>query len=517
MTTNQKLKRNILLSISFIEGGSLMAAELISAKLLAPYFGSSLFVWSTVLATTLGGLAIGYFTGGVLSKKPRKDLILLLTVIYSAVALMTMPFIAQFIASQGYTGSFNRSVLIAAIYTILPPVIGMGMVSPLVIANLTESKEESGKVSGTVYAISTVGGILFTFIFGFYIIPEFGLIIPAILTGLLLGLLPAIYLFKYGFKHQNIFLGVFILTLGLSYWQKKLIGQNFDVLYAKEGMLGQVVVADVNIMLDDYTLTKQRALFINMTIQSSAGQVDSLKFEHEYITHCKNIFNNLPVNANVLILGLGGGALPKLAVNAGLNTDVVEIDSRVIEVANLYFNLDKRVNTYCEDARWFIKHAEKQYDAIFIDVFKGEDAPAHVFTIEAVDEIDRILNTEGILVINSHGYYKGKIGKGNRSILKTLYSYGYDADFMHTHANEMRGNGLIFAGKQKNLYQDLIAEETLNKFLSKSEIDFEDALILTDKRPILDFLNMRANKEWRVNHLGYLNRVIKSKYIPLFQ
>ena len=68
--------KNFFFLLSFIEGGSVMAAELLGAKMLAPYFGSSLYVWASVLAITLGGLAVGYFAGGILSYKSKNPLTL---------------------------------------------------------------------------------------------------------------------------------------------------------------------------------------------------------------------------------------------------------------------------------------------------------------------------------------------------------------------------------------------------------------------------------------------------------
>ena len=63
--------KNFYFLLSFIEGASVMAAELLGAKMLAPYFGSSLYVWASVLAITLGGLAVGYYVGGILSYKSK--------------------------------------------------------------------------------------------------------------------------------------------------------------------------------------------------------------------------------------------------------------------------------------------------------------------------------------------------------------------------------------------------------------------------------------------------------------
>ena len=162
------LHNRLLLGLSFLEGGSLMATELMSARMLAPYFGSSLFVWATVLAITLGGLTIGYFLGGSISQHDRRDKILLLTLLYCGILIMLMPFIAQWVLNFAHLLSFTDAVITGGLVIILPPVIGMGMVSPLVVANLDNSAESSGKRAGLVYAISTTGGIVFTFLFGFF-------------------------------------------------------------------------------------------------------------------------------------------------------------------------------------------------------------------------------------------------------------------------------------------------------------------------------------------------------------
>ena len=72
----------------------------------------------------------------------------------------------------------------------------MGMVSPLIIRAITVDVEQSGKAAGAIYAISTVGGILATFSFGFYIIPNFGLTTPSIITGIVLGIIPLFVIIK---------------------------------------------------------------------------------------------------------------------------------------------------------------------------------------------------------------------------------------------------------------------------------------------------------------------------------
>ena len=89
-------KRSLFYLISFIEGASVMATEIIGAKLLAPLFGSSLYVWSSVMALTLGGLAAGYFFGGRISQKENSKRILFFTFFVAGIFIIAIPVILNF-------------------------------------------------------------------------------------------------------------------------------------------------------------------------------------------------------------------------------------------------------------------------------------------------------------------------------------------------------------------------------------------------------------------------------------
>src|ERR1041384_1945482 len=120
-------------ALSFIEGGSVMAAELLGAKMLAPYFGSSLYVWATVLAITLGGLAIGYFLGGILSFKSKNPFTLFYVLLAAATFTVLMPFTSKIVLWAIGLHALIPSVIACSICILLPPVLMMGMVSPLII------------------------------------------------------------------------------------------------------------------------------------------------------------------------------------------------------------------------------------------------------------------------------------------------------------------------------------------------------------------------------------------------
>ena len=121
-------KRPFLYSLSFIEGGVVMSTELAGAKLLAPYFGTSLYVWACVMALTLGGLAGGYFLGGRLSIKKNHETILMSSVLCAAIYIACLPmfsFLSLYLASNL---SLLPSVFISSAFVLFPPVFIMGMV-----------------------------------------------------------------------------------------------------------------------------------------------------------------------------------------------------------------------------------------------------------------------------------------------------------------------------------------------------------------------------------------------------
>jgi spermidine synthase len=505
----------LLLGLSFLEGGSLMAVELMSARMMAPYFGSSLFVWATVLAVTLGGLTIGYFLGGVISQNERKDKLLLITLLYCGILIMVMPFVAQWILNGAHLLSFRDAVITSGMLIILPPVIGMGMVSPLVIANLDSSAETSGKRAGLVYAISTTGGIAFTFLFGFFIIPFYGLILPSIVTGFILGIIPAVLIFKNGWKKPGVFFIALIFSGGYHVWQMQLQSNSIDVLYQREGILGQVMVADIPVIHND-SIQTERTLFVNRVIQTSYNQENKRFNDHDYFNVTEDVISKFPAGSNLLLLGLGGGVIATDAINKGFEVDAVELDARIIDVARDYFFLPKDVNIFQDDARRFINHAEEKYDLIIFDLFRGEETPAHVFTAESMSKTRKLLKPGGLVLINSNGYYRGEIGKGNRSLYKTIRAMGLFTEIYTTDSLESKSNMIYVFSNSMDAFEDRVPDYMHAGFVNHDSIDVNDAIILTDQRPVLDYLNEDATRVWRMGYMAYMKGFYTNNNIPLF-
>jgi predicted membrane-bound spermidine synthase len=511
---NWSKHNKILLALSFIEGGSLMACELLSAKMLAPYFGSSIFVWSAVLGVTLASLALGYYQGGSLSLHEKRDKIVLTVLIAAGLFLMLLPFTAQFVLGYAHLFSFRQGVILAALIIILPPVTCMGMVSPLMVSNLDHSIESAGKRAGIIYTISTTGGILFTFLYGFYVIPKFGLIIPSILTGFVLGLIPAVLIFKHGWKKPGIFGMIFLLTISGAYILKQANQEEFKVLFQEEGILGQVLVAELPVKRND-SIQTERTLFVNRIIQTSYNPENGKFNDFDYFNSVSDVLDSLQNNSRVLILGLGGGVLARDAFQKGMLVDAVEIDQRIIDVSRSYFNLEEKINVIRDDARHFLNTCTKKYDLILFDLFRGEETPAHVFTAESIEQTMQILNPGGIILINANGYYKGEIGKGTRSLYKTMRAMGLYVELYPTDTVEERSNMIYVASNSIGVYDEKIPLYMQQRFIPHDSLHVEDAIVLTDRRPILDHLNQEATLRWRIAYQAY-NRSLNKSHLPLF-
>ena len=164
-----------------------MAVELLGAKMIAPYFGTSPYVWAAVLAVTLFGLALGYLVGGKISKKyelkskPLSIVLFLSVLVVLIISFLSSHFLALFIQFN-----FEFGVIFTAFVVLALPLFLFGTVSPILIGLLDKMEQKAGKSAGVIYATSTLGGIICTFLYGFYLIPFIGVFASAISVSFLL-------------------------------------------------------------------------------------------------------------------------------------------------------------------------------------------------------------------------------------------------------------------------------------------------------------------------------------------
>ncbi len=170
-----------------------MAVEIVGAKMVGPYYGSSLYVWAAVLGLTLGGLTTGYFLGGRISRRFPGKSALYSIMLVSAVLVALMPWTASLVMEATLDLELRLGITLSALVFLFPALVCFGMVSPLIIRLVTTHERKIGHAAGTVYAISTIGGILTTYFVAFYAIHHIGMNETLFVTAVLLAFFPLLY------------------------------------------------------------------------------------------------------------------------------------------------------------------------------------------------------------------------------------------------------------------------------------------------------------------------------------
>ncbi|MBL7913274.1 MAG: fused MFS/spermidine synthase [Bacteroidia bacterium] len=479
-----------LLFLSFIEGAVVMAAELCGAKLLAPIYGSSLYVWASVMGLTLAALALGYFFGGLVSERSERHTKKLFQIlIFASLFVMFMPVLSRYVIPWLSYMPFLIAVVLSTFLLLFFPVFFLGASSPLFIFIQTKENNLSGKVSGTVYAISTLGGIISTFLCGFYLIPAIGLTYCLLGFGALLFISSCVIFRSYKTVHMVLFAAFIYLNLQFTLLKN-------TQLFFGNSILGQLEVQDV---LNEKKETV-RILKINSIIQTEMN----LKTKRSVSEYVKLLDTLVLYSANpkaALVLGLGGGLTANLLQEKNYMTDGVEFDENIIKAAVNYFDLNKNVKPVCSDARYFLNHCTKRYDLVLVDIFKAEEQPSHVLTVESLDKLKHNLSDSALLIINWHGYIVGQKGMGTAILKNTLQRSGYSVT--------------ICTSSDDENYRNLLFVCSLKAFGSKPfQIDArleKTDLVNTDDRPFFEKYNALANKTWRANYLNYYQSVATVK------
>jgi hypothetical protein len=162
----------IIYALAFTGGFVIMSLELLGGRVLAPYFGSSIYVWGSIITIFMLSLSLGYLFGGRLSL--HRPSLTRFGVIFAVAAVLLYPLV--YFAEPAMVWIFQRvedprygSLLAASLLFILPTVI-MGMISPYSVRLLVASTHESGQVAGRLYFVSTMGSALGTLATSFYFV-----------------------------------------------------------------------------------------------------------------------------------------------------------------------------------------------------------------------------------------------------------------------------------------------------------------------------------------------------------
>lgn len=494
-TIKKELLVKFLFVLAFVEGGAVMCVELSSAKILSPYFGTSIYVWASVLGVTLTALMSGYYLGGYISSNFKKKETVYWIMLFGGIFVTLTPLISKLILPLTIQFDLLSGTVFSLLGFLFIPLLLFGSTSPLIINMITNHSSDSGKSSGNVYAISTFGGIIVTFTIGFYTFPRFGITLTLYFYGMIV-IITALILF-FVTKTFKLNLLFFLIIPALSWYFNSNNDKSKGIIYRSEGILGEIKIVDRELTYDPTKESKiYRELMVNNITQTIMDKENPYKSYWDYVNILTTNILAYHKGNNALLLGLGGGTLFKQLKSNNLNVDVVELDQRIEKLAKQYFYIDKDVEVVIDDARHYVNTTKKKYDIIIYDLYHSETPPIHLLTKEAFKEIKNKLTKDGILTINFYGFISNNKGKAARSIYKTLKDQNFRVRLLATPGPEESRN-LIFICKKSAFLTDLPSKSL---FISPEVIDLDNAVVLTDDKPILEHMYLEAAVMWRMGY-----------------
>ena len=404
--------------IVFVSGAVLMGLEIAGSRVLAPHFGSSIFVWGSLISVVMAALSAGYYWGGWLStREPSYGRLLSLLLIPGAL-IFVLPFIYptvnEWVASADL--GIRLSPLIACSIYFLPPGVFLGMISPYVIRLAATQLSTVGSTAGTLYAVSTCGSIFGTLLTAFYLIPIMGVsnIIHALgITLACLSLLVVPLVRLRGVTVGRAVTALSIIGSIIVPWPS-LLWAKIKTLLEKDTFYHRIRVEE-----DE----EARYMYFDRTLQSAMNLKDPSALRLVYSRYTSLGFAFRPDAKKMLLIGLGGGSIPKKVQKEfpTMEIDAVEIDPEVVQIAKNHFNVreSKNLRIHAQDGRLFLTRTAHQYDIIMLDAYYTDAMPFHLATKEFFELAQRKLTPNGIIVANLISAVTGPSGKIARAFVKT--------------------------------------------------------------------------------------------------
>ena len=469
----------------FSAGAATLAVELSASRLLGNYFGSSNLVWAVIIGLILIYLSVGYSIGGKWADRSPKYETFFVILIWAALFIGVIPLASRPIlkfASSAFDhmqfaamiGSFLSVLLLFSI-----PITLLGTASPFAIRLALENNEETGQTAGRIYAISTAGSFIGTFLPVLILIPIIGTYRTFICISLfliavcLIGIWATVSLRKMIVYLWMPFLLLILSIVGLRGFDKQAKG----IIFEKESAYNYIQVQQTN---DFHILRLNEGQGIHSIFHPTQlnfygpwEQVLSAPF-----------FNPAPIDQDqikrIAILGFAGGTSANQIRIAYPQTiiDGYEIDREIIKIGFDYFGLKNDfLNIYVDDARWGITHNDNKYQVINVDAYNPPYIPWHLTTQEFFSEIYNHLSDEGVLVINVARIFE------ERGLLHSLFQT-INSVFPSTYIIDLPGtfNSMIFATKSVTSENNLID----NYFVLMSEPDSHPLVLSTLERTILN-------------------------------
>jgi predicted membrane-bound spermidine synthase len=411
--------------IVFLSGAAVMAIEIVAARIMSPYFGNSIVVWTSLIGVIMAALSLGYWQGGrIADKNPtfaRLSLLLVLAGVLVAFTAFSKNFFLAYISE---IPELHIASTMAEIVLFAPASFILAMVTPYVVRLQLKEIESSGETVGSLYAVSTIGSIVGTFGAGFILLALIGSTAILLCTSALLFVASVISSLK---AYLRVRAGALVLAAVFALAAPTTSGTFIagKLRFETDTQYNHALVYDT---VDTNTRRPIRSLFIDRFARQSSIFTD--KDDGPVLDYQKyfRLGQHFDPDARRYLL-LGGGAFNYVSeffrrVPSGL-LDVVELDPGFPVIAQKYFGLRSHPDLLIipADARSYLNRSTKKYDVIYVDVFGSREiVPFYMTTQETARRLFEMLGTHGLVVMNVLSEIEGTRGRFLRAEFATYKS-----------------------------------------------------------------------------------------------
>ena len=467
--------RRYLYFTVFVSGMTSLAAEFGASRLLGNVFGTSNLVWAAIIGLILIYLTVGYFLGGKWADKSPDPKTMYAILAWGAFTLGIVPYISNPVlrlAANAFDNlqfdNLQVGVLAGAFAGVLVlftvPITLIGMISPFAIRICMDDKSRAGNVAGTIYAISTIGSFLGTFLPTLILIPTIGTTRTFLVfsLALLFVALAGIGSSAGAKKMLPYLLMVIVLALLAIFGGRGGIKSTTGQIFETESAYNYIQVLEFN-------GTRYLRLNEGQGVHSEYSP-DTLFYGGPWQQFLAGPFFNPdrePADVTRIgIVGLAAGttARQSAAVFPNVTMDGWEIDPKIVKVGRTYFDMNlPDLNVYIQDGRLGLEQSREKYDLIIVDAYRPPYIPPHLTTQEFFQIAADHLNPDGVLAINV-GRAPGdrRLIDGLATTIGTIFPSIYVMDIPDTF------NSIQYASLQPTEAANMQAN--LERFLTRSDV-----------------------------------------------
>ncbi|HSM45422.1 MAG TPA: fused MFS/spermidine synthase [Acidimicrobiia bacterium] len=379
-------------ALVFFTSASVLVIEILAARLLAPYLGVSLEVFTGIIGVILAGISIGAWAGGAAADRGEPGRLLGPLLVSGGLTALLSPLVIDAIGPTLNAGV--SSIVLAAAAGFFVPAALLSAVPPVVVKLQLASLDETGRVVGSYSAIGTAGAILGTFATGFVLLAAFPT--RPIVTVVGIGITVS---------------GILIWSLRVRWAVASLVvmGGLAGALLGVDGPCEYETTYSCAIVVEDDVRTSGRTLLLDRVRNSYVDLDDPTYLEFRYIELIVDIIEvEGPAGpVNMVSIGGGGFTLPGYIEHTrpGSDNTVLEIDAKLVEIGRDELALTDDIDVVVDDARISIRRVPDAHAEIVIgDAYSGTSVPWHLTTVEFTEEVSRILSPDGVYAMNVIDY-----------------------------------------------------------------------------------------------------------------